>query len=209
MKKVFLALATVLLAACSQSNEDKAEKLIQLDIVQSLNDPKSYEAVEVKVDSAFYDIHLDNDAIEAALRIIEATESLKQSESSKAYNQQMMNDYKKLAAKLPMYEKLVKQFEGNYNGNVEAIEKCESIINQSKATITEISNKNSQGQFCGWLINHKYRCANINGGVELFNFAYIADSTFQSITKKISLDDESVKQRKLAAGIIDQVIKGE
>ena len=54
MKKFFyLAFLTLVLVACSQSQEQKAEALIKESLKKSLYKPETYKPVETKVDSAF------------------------------------------------------------------------------------------------------------------------------------------------------------
>ena len=54
MKKIFyLALVTVVIAACGQPQEQKAEALIKESLKKSLYKPETYKPVETKVDSAF------------------------------------------------------------------------------------------------------------------------------------------------------------
>lgn len=54
MKKFFyFAFSTLVLVACSQSQEQKAEVLIKESLKKSLYKPETYKPVETKVDSAF------------------------------------------------------------------------------------------------------------------------------------------------------------
>ena len=54
MKKVlYLILVLIVLAACSQSPEQKAEVLIKDSLKKSLYKPDTYKPVDTKVDSAF------------------------------------------------------------------------------------------------------------------------------------------------------------
>ena len=49
----YLALFAVIVVACGQSQEQKAETLIKENLKKSLYKPESYKPVETKVDSAF------------------------------------------------------------------------------------------------------------------------------------------------------------
>ena len=54
MKKIFyLALVAIVMVACGQSQEQKAEYLIKESLKKSLYKPETYKPVETKVDSAF------------------------------------------------------------------------------------------------------------------------------------------------------------
>lgn len=54
MKKIFyLALVAIVIVACKQSQEQKAEYLIKESLKKSLYKPETYKPVETKVDSAF------------------------------------------------------------------------------------------------------------------------------------------------------------
>lgn len=54
MKKYLLFLvASIVFAACSQSPEQKAQKLVEECVKKSLYHPESYENVETEIDSAF------------------------------------------------------------------------------------------------------------------------------------------------------------
>jgi hypothetical protein len=54
MKKfIYLSFLTLVLVACSQSQEQKAEALIKESLKKSLYKPETYKPVETKVDSAF------------------------------------------------------------------------------------------------------------------------------------------------------------
>ena len=53
MKKVVFVILAILITACSQSPEQKANALIQEKVKNSLYHPETYEAVETIIDSAF------------------------------------------------------------------------------------------------------------------------------------------------------------
>lgn len=54
MKKFFyLALVAIVVVACGQSQEQKAESLIKEELKKSLYKPETYKPIETKVDSAF------------------------------------------------------------------------------------------------------------------------------------------------------------
>ena len=58
MKKIFyLALVAIVMVACGQSQEQKAEYLIKESLKKSLYKPETYKPVETKVDSAFAPCH--------------------------------------------------------------------------------------------------------------------------------------------------------
>ena len=55
MKKLFILL-TLIMASCTLSNEEKAEKLVKETLKDYLYHPDSYEPISIKVDSMFIDV---------------------------------------------------------------------------------------------------------------------------------------------------------
>ena len=55
MKKLFILL-TLIMASCTLSNEEKAEKLVKETLKDYLYHPDSYEPISTKVDSMFIDV---------------------------------------------------------------------------------------------------------------------------------------------------------
>lgn len=112
MRKAFVCIFTLALAACSLSDEQKAEKLITKYLERNANDPSSVEIIEIhpfEVDSAssykgtLYYSYLTKD-IEAAKASIEENKDIK--ELADMYR----NELKESEQKLEDYQKEFKPF---------------------------------------------------------------------------------------------------
>lgn len=186
MKKIFyLALVAVVMAACGQSQEQKAEALVKESLKKSLYKPETYKPVETKVDSAF--APYDDPAFFEELaelgkmnsEYVELEDKAKRAKSSMAiwsgpyqtsYDrneyQEAKEEYDKANAKM---EKLKTKGRKQY-------EKVAKMLQESR-------------KFIGFKAVHNYRADNNAGNTLIGNTIFFIDKDFEEVTYSMDLEE--------------------
>lgn len=195
MKKIFyLALVTVVIAACGQSQEQKAEALIKESLKKSLYKPETYKPVETKVDSAFapYD---DPEFFEELAELgkmnsefVELEEKAKHAKSSMAIwsgpyqtsfgrneYQEAKEEYDEANAKM---EKLKTKGRKQY-------EKVANILQESR-------------KFIGFKAVHNYRANNNAGNTLIGNTIFFIDKNFEEVTYSMEVEEYTQMQEAIS-----------
>lgn len=192
---------------CTPSKEQQAESFAQSEIKKILYDASSYESVETKIDSAFVSIYFDYDACKAAYDLIdlysdrerlseeydiEKSSAAIWSDSYGAFGkEQYMQSQKKM-------EKLLGKIEDN-----------EKEINNKITVIKNRKDSIHEGEFCGWLIHHRFRCANRMGFKSLNDILLVADPDFDNLLIRMILDEDDQHGYEKISEMIDRVLDSE
>ena len=196
MKKIFyLALLAIVMVACGQSQEQKAEYLIKESLKKSLYKPETYKPVETKVDSAFApydDPAFFEELAELGKMNSEYEEMVSKAKHAKssmaiwsgpyisAYGrneyQEAKSDYEEANAKLEKLKtKGRKQFE-------------------KIANMLQVSNK-----FIGYKAVHNYRADNNAGNTLIGNTIFFIDKNFEEITYSMEVDEYNQVQEAISS----------
>ncbi len=196
MKKIFyLALVAIVMVACGQSLEQKAEYLIKESLKKSLYKPETYKPVETKVDSAFapYDdpaffeelaelgkMNSEYEELESKAKHAKSSMAIWSGPYMSAYGrneyQEAKSDYEEANAKLEKLKtKGRKQFE-------------------KIANMLQVSNK-----FIGYKAVHNYRADNNAGNTLIGNTIFFIDKNFEEITYSMEVDEYNQVQEAISS----------
>ena len=196
MKKIFyFALLAIVMVACGQSQEQKAEYLIKESLKKSLYKPATYKPVETKVDSAFapYDdpaffeelaelgkMNSEYEELESKAKHAKSSMAIWSGPYMSAYGrneyQEAKSDYEEANAKLEKLKtKGRKQFE-------------------KIANMLQVSNK-----FIGFKAVHNYRADNNAGNTLIGNTIFFIDKNFEEITYSMEVDEYNQVQEAISS----------
>lgn len=196
MKKIFyLALIAIVMVACGQSQEQKAEYLIKESLKKSLYKPETYKPVETKVDSAFapYDdpaffeelaelgkINSEYEELESKAKHAKSSMAIWSGPYMSAYArneyQEAKSDYEEANAKLEKLKaKGRKQF-------------------KKIANMLQVSNK-----FIGYKAVHNYRADNNAGNTLIGNTIFFIDKNFEEIKYSMEVDEYNQVQEAISS----------
>jgi hypothetical protein len=189
MKKfIYLLFLTLVLVACSQSQEQKAEALIKESLKKSLYKPETYKPVETKVDSAF--APYDDPAFFEELAELE----------------KMNSEYEELDEKAKRAKSSMAIWSGPYQtafGRNEYQEAKEDY-DEANAQINKLKTKGkkqyekvvsmlqSERKFIGYKALHNYRADNNAGNTLIGNTIFFINQNFTEV--QYSMEAEEYEQ---------------
>ena len=189
MKKyLYFAFLTLVLVACSQSQEQKAEVLIKESLKKSLYKPETYKPVETKVDSAF--APYDDPAFFEEL----------------AELGKMNSEYEELEEKAKRAKSSMAIWSGPYQtayGRIkyqeakEEYDEANAKIDKLKTTGRKQSEKvismlQGERKFIGYKALHNYRADNNAGNTLIGNTIFFIDENFTEV--QYSMEAEEYNQ---------------
>ena len=149
MKKLFILL-TLIMASCTLSNEEKAEKLVKETLKDYLYHPDSYEPISIKVDSMFIDVttiepimEISDEIKDLMFKINRCKREIKSAESS--MDIWVPNGYSSQYSR------------GEY---ARAKREKEEALKENVA-------KYHKGKFTGWAVSHRFRSLNGAGSMTI------------------------------------------
>lgn len=205
MRTSLVILCVILaLVSCTQSKEEKATEFAKAEVVKILNNADSYEPVETKVDSAFTNIHIDYDACVAAdelLKLASQREGLMRDlQHAKSSAAIWANPYSEFGREEH------RQAKAEMDSIAQKISDNEKEIETQKGFIQKRNKELKQGEFCGWAIQHSFRCTNGLGVKQLHGIVLIADEKFENLLLRFLTDEDEAENIKQIQEVIDEVI---
>ena len=204
MKKIFyFAFIAVVMVACGQSQEQKAEALIKESLKKSLYKPETYKPVETKVDSAF--APYDDPAFFEELAELGKTnseyadleEKAKRAKSSMSiWSGPYMSAYGRNE-----YQEAKEEYD-------EANAKMEKLKTKGRKQYEKVV-KMLQGErkFIGYKAVHNYRADNNAGNTLIGNTIFFIDENFTEV--RYSLEVEEYNQIQEAINQFKEQIEEE
>lgn len=185
-KTIYFLVASLLFAACGQSPEEKAKKLVEESVKKSLYHPESYEPVEVILDSAFAPKD-DPEVYEKAVKLC------KLSKSGQEYEDNMKRAKSSMAIWSGPYMSSYSRNE--YNEAKEKFDYYSGKVEENTAKIQKIFNEiiklcEPGRRFIGFKVSHKFRAKNNNGDVLMGNYVYLVDESLTNILAEYDTDSE-------------------
>lgn len=195
MKKIFyLALVAVVIAACGQSQEQKAEALIKENLKKSLYKPETYKPVETKVDSAF--APYDDPAFFGELaelgkmnsEFVELEEKAKHAKSSMAiWSGPYQTSYGRNE-----YQEAKEEYD-------EANAKMEKLKTKGRKQYEIVANMlQGSRKFIGFKAVHNYRANNNAGNTLIGNTIFFFDKNFEEVTYSIEVEEYNQVQEAIS-----------
>lgn len=203
MKKLLFLAISLLLVACEPSLQEKADKLARTETIKILNYPETYEAVETLVDSMFVNIRFDRKALAAAERIMELED--KKSSLEHSYRSALSdvatwsNPYGSYSReRLRQAKEKVNKTETELQEITTEIEAQENVIKERFVSIPT-------GEFCGWIIDHRFRCGDNKGIKNLTDILLISDENFEDVLLRFPIDPLDKDKLENLIKIIDRL----
>ena len=178
MKKIFyLALVAIVIVACKQSQEQKAEYLIKESLKKSLYKPETYKPVETKVDSAFapYD---DPTFFEELAELGEMNSEYEELESKAKHAKSSMAIWS--GPYMSAYGR--NEYQEAKSDYEEANAKLEKLKTKGRKQFKKIANMlQVSNKFIGYKAVHNYRADNNAGNTLIGNTIFFIDKNFEEI----------------------------
>ncbi len=165
MKKTLLlvSVATLILASCSLSNEEKADKLIKETLKDYLYHPESYEPISTQIDSMFIDVttiepimKISENTVDLLSKISHCESKIESAESSmdiwtpNGYSSQFSRG-KYTRAKKDKEEAMTD------------LEKYNTKLSSQIIALKDYVSKYHKGEFTGWAVSHRFKSLNGTG----------------------------------------------
>jgi len=209
MKKIFILLSVLSFAACS-SMEWKAETLARSYMEQVLYYPDSYEVVSTQIDSAYTSIYMDGAILEAARKLVE----LDKDDFSREQLRREYNSAKSSAAiwsdNYSAYSReRYRQAREEMEELSRKLQEIEDKYDEQKSIIRRRAREVEPGQYCGWLIYHRYRAKNGLDQMLVSDIALLADENMERVMQVFDLDENEETGIKNLRRVIDDALREE
>lgn len=189
MKKFFyLAFSTLVLIACSQSQEQKAEVLIKESLKKSLYKPETYKPVETKVDSAFapYDDPSFFEELAELGKMNSEYEELEEKAKRAKSSMAIWSGPYQTAYGRNEYQEAKEEYD-------EANAKIDKLKTKGKKQYEKvISMLQGERKFIGFKALHNYRADNNAGNTLIGNTIFFIDENFTEV--QYSMEAEEYNQ---------------
>lgn len=195
MKKfIYLSFLTLVLVACSQSQEKKAEALIKESLKKSLYKPETYKPVETKVDSAF--APYDDPAFFEELAELE----------------KMNSEYEELDEKAKRAKSSMAIWSGPYQTAFgrNQYQEAKEDYDEANAQINKLKTKGkkqyekvvsmlqSEQKFIGYKALHNYRADNNAGNTLIGNTIFFINQNFTEVQYSIEAEEYEQVQNAIS-----------
>lgn len=193
MKKLISIILVMMLVACSQSPEKKAEALIKESLMKSLFHPDTYKPIDTKVDSAFSpydDIEFFKELGkigELSAEYDELDEKAKEAKSTMAlFSDGYMSAYRK-----NQYEEAKEEYD-------EITAKMEILQKKGQKHMTNVMSMLQEGRkFIGYKAIHNYRADNNAGNTIVGNTVFFIDKDFTQVLYTVELEEYNQMQEAI------------
>ncbi len=189
MKKfIYLSFLTLVLVACSQSQEQKAEVLIKESLKKSLYKPETYKPVETKVDSAFapYDDPAFFEELTELGKMNSEYEELEEKAKRAKSSMAIWSGPYQTAFGRNEYQEAKEEYD-------EANVQIEKLKTKGKKQYEKVvSMLQSERKFIGYKALHNYRADNNAGSTLIGNTFFFIDENFTEV--RYSMEEEEYEQ---------------
>ena len=190
MKRVlYMMAATLLLASCVKTPEQKAEALIKEHLQKSLYHPDTYAPSETQVDSAFapYD---DPEFYEKTLKLAKLCVAINKFDTKASSEKSSMSIWS--GPYQTSYDR------NNYREAKEKYDKAISKLKKAKEEAATLSEelkklKEQKETFIGFIATHSYRANNNAGQTVSGNMEFLFDKDMNEIVAAYDMDSEEYK----------------
>ena len=196
MKKIFyLALVAIVMVACGQSQEQKAEYLIKESLKKSLYKPETYKPVETKVDSAFapYD---DPAFFEELAELGKMNSEYEELESKAKHAKSSMAIWS--GPYMSAYGR--NEYQEAKSDYEEANAKLEKLKTKGRKQFEKIANMlQESNKFIGYKAVHNFRADNNAGNTLIGNTIFFIDNNFEEITYSMEVEEYNQIQEAISS----------
>lgn len=171
MKKAIVTLSlcavALIMASCTLSNEEKAEKLVKETIKDYLYHPDSYEPISTRVDSMFIDVTTIEPIMKISGEISDLISKIDKCEMDIESAETSMNIYAPdgYSSRFTRgkYARAKKEKEEAQSD----LDKYTKKLSGEVASLKENVAKYHKGEFTGWAVSHRFRSLNGAGSMTI------------------------------------------
>lgn len=182
MKKLVLLLSILLmLTSCGKSDEEKLNELVADATKASLYIPESYDPVSTDCDTLGVDI-INQTNIKKSAKIISLVRE------AKSVQRQIERD----AEQRDYWRGKYGEFYSDYSKKVQrGEEKRDGLKAQANKLFAELlEDYNNNREFCGYIVEHKFRAKNNMGNVDFGDVIYLLDKDKSKIVAAYNTTDD-------------------
>lgn len=161
--KNFFVLFALIMASCTHSNEQKAEKLVKETLKDYLYHPDSYEPISTRVDSMFIDITTIEPIMEICDKIKDLMPKInrcKREIESAESSMDMWASFRYFRGEYARAKKEKEEAKSN-------LDKYTKKLSGQLASLKENIAKYYKGEFTGWIVNHRFKSLNGVGSMSI------------------------------------------
>lgn len=176
--KLLLLLATIfVLASCTPTNEERAEKLISKTIKDGLTYPESYESISTRIDSSFINVSKMKEIIELTENCTDLYDKIRTIENRVEAAQIRMenntpNKYNYSESSRSRYNRAKAEKEDYELEKLSLNHKLGEKVLALKSATNDLYDK----EFNGWAVTHRWRCGNFH----LEDMIFLCDVNFET-----------------------------
>ena len=161
--------------------QEAAEAAVKKYVCDDLYYPDSYDPVTTQVDSAFYNYLTDTECFNAALKLIDLRTSYDEAKETYENNDWTIRFHGNVSGPFLEHER---------EARAESAKKMKDLQEEIEVQQNIIKNRDTSrdGEFLGWVVEHKYRASNSNGVVSFGEVLYIFDPEMKNYYFRFSLD---------------------
>lgn len=171
MKKVVVALSlfaiALIVASCTPSNEEKAEKLVKETLKDYLYHPDSYEPISTRIDSMFIDVTTIEPIMKISGEISDLISKIDKCKIDIESAETSMNIYAPdgYSSRFTRgeYARAKKEKEEVQSD----LDKYTRKLSRKVASLKENVAKYHKGEFTGWAVSHRFRSLNGAGSMTI------------------------------------------
>jgi len=201
-----LVICALVVQSCGKSREEKAEAIVKEKVPMILNDASTYEPIQTKIDSAFETIYVDPEAVMAAYELIKINAEI--GHLKRQYNHEKSSAAIWSGSYMSTFDKEQLRQAKEKMGEIE--KKLTKVMDDKAAQEQIIIERNKSvdpSKFIGWLISHRFRCANGFGTKLIQDVALLVDEPMENTLMLYNLDDNADDGFKNVKSVIDNVIE--
>lgn len=194
MKKVFLLCLTfVVMAACTQTPEDKAKDMIKEGVKRMLYKPESYDAVSTSIDSVFtpYGAPAFYEQTLKVYKLAEEIRSLKNGAKEKKSSMALHSGPYQTAYGRNAYNEAKEEYDEIMAKQEKLEKKVHKMVDGMKAQIK------AERQFVGFWAYHRYRAKNNAGETSFGEVVFLFNKDLSQIVYAYDPDDGDFKKAML------------
>lgn len=210
MKRLVLILMVVPLLVGCGGRERRAEKIAKETVVKNLYYPDTYEPVETVVDSAYVTIYTNRDALSAAYEIIDLERERERLQMDYEHALSSVSIYGDYTYGRSAYRKEKhRQAKEELADAEKMLKKCEADLKRQKTIIRTCYETINEGEFCGWIIAHRYRAENGAGMTRMGDILILTDKDMENIVNVFTIDEFDDHNINKLKDVIDEVLDEE
>jgi len=194
MKRVFyLALVAIVMVACGQSQEQKAEALIKESLKKSLYKPETYKPIETKVDSAFapYDDPVFFEELAELGKMNSEYADLEEKAKRAKSSMSIWSGPYQSAFGRNEYQEAKEKYD-------DANAKIEKLKTKGRKQYEKVINLLQESRkFIGYKAMHNYRADNNAGNTLIGNMIFFIDKNFEKVTYSMEVEEYNQVQEAI------------